>query len=153
VAVIWQGSVPGWQAADTAARARGWKLLSLEVRGPDDIDAAFKAAADALRTPDDVLVRAPLRARQAGHRRARSLPAIYELRRFVEVSGLMFYGVDDNNIWRHAAAYVGKILKGAGRRSSGRAATSSVGDQHEAAKALGLAIPQHVLLRADELIE
>ena len=158
VAVIWQGSVPGWQAADTAARARGWKLLSLEVRGPDDIDAAFKAAADARAGALLVFASAPLfvHAKQVTDLAARyRLPAIYELRRFLEVGGLMFYGVDDNNIWRHAAAYVDKILKGArpGDLPVEQPTKFELVINMRAAKALGLAIPQHVLLRADELIE
>jgi putative ABC transport system substrate-binding protein len=158
VAVIWQGSVPGWQAAETAAGARGWKLLSLEVRGPDGIDAAFKAAAEARAGGLLVFASPPLfvHAKQVADLAARyRLPAIYVLRRFVEVGGLMFYGVDDNDIWRHAAAYVDKVLKGASPADLPveQPTKFSFVINRKAAKALGLAIPQRVLLRADEVIE
>ena len=89
LAVIWQGSVPGWQAADTAAEA-GWKLLSLEVRGPDDIDAAFEAAADARAGALLVFASAPLfvHAKRVTDLAARyRLPAIYELGDFSRSAG------------------------------------------------------------------
>ena len=67
----------------------------------------------------------------------------------------MFYGVDDNDIWRQAAGYVDKILKGA------RPADLPVEQptklrfviNRKAAKTLRLAIPERVLMRADEIIE
>jgi putative ABC transport system substrate-binding protein len=114
------------QGAASAALARGWKLLSLEVRSPGDIDAAFKAASDARVGSLLVFASTPLFV-HAQHvtdlARKYRLPAMYELRRFVEAGGLMSYGVDDKDIWRHAASYVDKILKGApARQPADRAA-------------------------------
>ena len=82
-------------------------------------------------------------------------PAMYELRRFVEVGGLMSYGSDDNDIWRRAAAHVDKILKGA------KPADLPVEQPTKfellinlkPAKVLGLTIPQSLRLRADEVIQ
>ena len=158
MAVIWGGSLPGRQAVEMAAGARGWKLLSLEVRGPDGIDAAFKAAAEARVGGLLVFASTPLfvHAKQVADLAARyRLPAVYELRRFVEVGGLMFYGVDDNDIWRHAAVYVDKILKGAspGNLPVEQPTKFRFVINLKAARALGLAIPQRVLVRADEVIE
>jgi putative ABC transport system substrate-binding protein len=159
VAVLWErGGLLNWQAAETAARARGWKLLSLELGSAGEIEAAFKAAADARAGALFVFATAPLfvHARQVAELAARyRLPAMYELRRFVEVGGLMSYGVDDNDIWRHASRYVDKILKGA------KPADLPVEQPTKflmiinlkTAKALGLTIPQSLLLRADEVIE
>jgi putative ABC transport system substrate-binding protein len=83
------------------------------------------------------------------------LPALYELRPFVEAGGLMSYSADLNDIWRHAATYVDKILKGA------KPADLPVEQPTRfelvinlaTAKALGLTIPQSLLLRADEVIQ
>ena len=158
VGVVWEGEAGGWQTTQTAAHARGWKLLSLEVHGPDGIDAAFRSAAEARVGSLLVFASSPLfvHAEQVASLAAKyRLPAIYELRRFVEVGGLMFYGVDDNDIWRQAAAFVDKILKGA------RPADLPVEQptqlrfviNRRAAKTLRLAIPQRVLMRADEIIE
>jgi putative ABC transport system substrate-binding protein len=158
VAVLWEGSPQGWQTAEAAARARGWKLLSQEVRDPADIDAAFKAIVAA--KAGAVLVFASpalfVNARQVTELAATyRLPAVYELQRFVEVGGLMSYGVDDTEIWRHAATYVDKILKGA------KAAELPVEQPTQfrlvismkAARLLGLRMPRQVLLRADEVLE
>lgn len=158
LAVLWEGSPQGWQTAEAAARVRGWKLFSQEVRGRADINAAFKAIVDARAGGVLVLASPPLfvNARQVTELAAKyRLPAVYELQRFVEVGGLMSYGVDDTAIWRHAATYVDKILKGA------KAAELPVEQPTEfklvismkAARQLGLQMPQQVLLRADEVLE
>ncbi len=146
------------QAAEAAARARGWKLLLLEIRDAGDIDAAFKAATDAragaLAVPASPLLF--VQARRVTELAARyQLPAIYELRPFVEAGGLMSYSADLNDIWRHAATYVVKILKGAkpGDLPVEQPTKFELVINLKTAKALGLRIPQALLLRADEVIQ
>jgi putative ABC transport system substrate-binding protein len=76
------------------------------------------------------------------------------LRRFVEAGGLMSYGVDDKDIWRHAASYVDKILKGAQPASLPieQPTKLELVINQNAAKALELTIPRSVLVQADEVI-
>jgi len=86
---------------------------------------------------------------------ANRLPTVYGLRDFVDAGGLMSYGPNVFDLWRHAATYVDKILKGA------KPADLPVEQPTKfelvlnlrTAKALGLTIPQSVLLRADKLIQ
>lgn len=122
VAVLWcpeyAGIPPQWSAAQVAARTLGIQLQSLEVWGPDDIEAALEAAtrnsAQALVVFDCALF-GPLPTLQriidltAKHR----LPAIYQLRRYVEAGGLIAYGVRAPDLSRRVATLVDKILKGA----------------------------------------
>jgi putative tryptophan/tyrosine transport system substrate-binding protein len=156
VAVLWQGPI-GVQAAASAAQVRGWKLLSFEVRSPGDIDAAFKAAGDARAGSLLVFASTPLFV-HAQHVTDLAikyrLPAMYELRRFVDVGGLMSYGVDDKDIWRHAASYVDKILKGAQPASLPIEQPTKLEFvvNLNAARALELTIPRSVLVHADEVI-
>jgi putative ABC transport system substrate-binding protein len=83
------------------------------------------------------------------------LPAIFAWRVFVDAGGLMSFGASLSDLWRRAATYVDKILKGA------KPADLPVEDPTKyelvinlkAAKALGLTIPQSLLLRADEVIQ
>jgi putative ABC transport system substrate-binding protein len=159
VAVLWNRlNLRSWQAAEVAARERGWKLLSLEIREAGEIEAAFKAATAA--RAGAVLVTAPGllfgRARRVAELAARSrLPAMYAVRPYVEAGGLISYGADFIEIFRRAAVFVDKILKGA------KPADLPVEQPTKfelvinlrTAKALGLTIPPSVLGRADQVIQ
>ena len=142
----------------TAAQSFGIEALSLDVRNRDDIGLAFEAAVK--RQVDALIVQngAPTQANMqltvdlaARHR----LPAIYASREFVDVGGLMTYGVSYPDLYRRAAAYVDKILRGA------RPADLPIQQPTKlelvinlkTAKALGLTISELFLLRADEVIE
>ncbi|MBM2844686.1 MAG: transporter substrate-binding protein [Anaerolineales bacterium] len=150
IAVLWQ---PGGQgertdkdmlkAADVAARALGVRLQVVEARGPAEFDRAFsdmtRARAGALTvlgSPMFFSERRRLVDLAAKHR----LPAVYSARDSVDAGGLMAYGLNFADMFRRAATYVDKILKGAkpGLKT---------------AKALGLTIPQSLLGRADEVIQ
>ncbi len=161
VAVLWthasRNSLRYWQAAESAARARGWKLLKLEIRDPGEIDGAFKAAAEAhAGALLDLATRLTFaRARQVAELAARRrLPAMYDLREYVEAGGLISYGADVNDIWRRAATYVDKILKGAkpGDLPVEQPTKFELVINLKTAKALGLTIPPSLLARADEVI-
>src|SRR5262249_32159390 len=83
------------------------------------------------------------------------LPTIYPSREFVEVGGLMAYGVDFANLFTRAAGYVDQILKGAspGDIPIYQAAKFELVINVKAANAIGLTIPPALVLRADEVIE
>ena len=159
VGVLWDhSSILDWRAAQAAARARGWKLLSLEIRDASEIEGAFKAATDA--RAGALLVLAPgilfPNARRVSQLSAKTrLPSMYGLREYVEAGGLISYGADITDMWRRAAVFVDKILKGA------KPADLPVEQptkfefviNMKTAKTLGLTIPPSLLLRADQLIE
>jgi putative ABC transport system substrate-binding protein len=162
VAVLWANlnanSPRYWEAADAAARKRGWKLLKLEIRNAGEIEEAFKTAtnarAGALLTVASGLIFG--HARQVAELAAANrLPAMYDLRPYVEAGGLIAYGPDLDEIWRRAATFVDKILKGA------RPAELPVEQPSKfelvlnlkAAKALGLTVPPSLLARVDQVIE
>jgi len=118
VAVLWDRRMGtlSWQAAEAAARARGWKLLSLEIRDAGEIEGAFKAATGA--RAGALLVNAGTlldpHARRIAELAAKSrLPAMYSLRFYVEAGGLISYSADIIEGYRRAAVFVDKILKGA----------------------------------------
>jgi putative ABC transport system substrate-binding protein len=163
VAVLWSRTDRtrpsyAWQAAESAARDRGWKLISLEIQDAAEIEGAFKEAARARAGglfvhPTGHLDRHALRIAELAEKGR--LPAVYGLRYYVEVGGLMSYAPDSIDMFRRSAAFVDKILKGA------RPADLPVEQPTKfellinlkAAKAIGLAVPQHVLSRADEILQ
>ena len=83
------------------------------------------------------------------------LPTMYELRPYVEAGGLLSYGADIYAIWRQAAGFVDRILKGAkpGDLPIEQPTKFELVVNMKTAKALGLAIPSSLLLRADEVIQ
>jgi putative ABC transport system substrate-binding protein len=159
VAVLWdRGSRSPWEAAQAAAKSRGWKLLSLEIKDTGDIEAALKSAyaarAGALLVPSgNISFRNRQRIAELATRYR--LPGMFDLRPFVEAGGLMSYGADLIDIWRQSARFVDKILKGA------KPADLPVEQptkfelivNGKTAKFLGIKIPQPLLLRANEVIE
>jgi ABC-type uncharacterized transport system substrate-binding protein len=165
VAVLWQPGAFGdrtdkdlLKRTDVAARALGVRLQVVEARGPADFDRAFsdmtRARAGALTVLPSTMFSNERRRfvdLAAKHR----LPAVYQWREFVDAGGLMSYGPNLVDLFRRAASYVDKILKGA------KPADLPV-DQPtkfelminlKTAKALGLTIRPSVLARADEVIE
>ncbi len=131
--------------------------MLVEVRDGGAIDAAFKAASDGHANAVLVLAAGVLfpRAQQVAEVAAkRRLPAIYELRQYVDAGGLISYGANINQIWRQAAGFVDKILKGAkaGDLPIEQPTKFELVIKLKAAKALGLNVPSAVLLRADEVI-
>jgi putative ABC transport system substrate-binding protein len=165
VAVLWapadtaeQQAKTTLEAAEVAARALGVRLHVVEARGPGDFDRAFSEMA---RARADALVVLGGRMFFEERRRlvdlaARSrLPAVYSLRESADAGGLMSYGANLKDLYRRAATYVDKILKGAnpGDLPIEQASTFELVINLKTAKALGLTIPPSVLARADQVIE
>jgi putative ABC transport system substrate-binding protein len=159
VGVIWdRPSILDWQAAEAAARERGWKLLSLEIRDTADIEGTFKAATGAragallVSAAGILFPRAQWLAELSTKNR---LPAVYGLREYVEAGGLISYGPEINDIWRRAAVFVDKIFKGAKPADLPveQPTKFELVINLKTAKALGLTIPPSVFGRADQVIE
>jgi putative ABC transport system substrate-binding protein len=143
---------------EAAARALGVHLQLLEVRDPKDIDKALQIATTsrthALVVLDDALLftyRTTIVKLAAKNR----LAAIYGFREFVEAGGLMAYAANLADMYRRAATYVDRILKGAKPADLPieQPTTFELVINLKTAKALGLTIPPAVLARADEIIE
>jgi putative tryptophan/tyrosine transport system substrate-binding protein len=158
VAYLWNPGSPGTAPAmREAARALGLQLQSLEVRSAKDFDGAFEAVlkehAQAL-TAASVPVIAINQQRIVDFAAKNRLPAIYPYSEFIDAGGLMFYGVNFLDLFRRAAIYVDKILKGAKPADlpfeQPRKFEFVV--NLKAAKQIGLAIPPNVLARADRVI-
>ena len=144
--------------ARLGARALGVDLRIHEVRAPGDLDRTFTALMR--KRPDALLVSATpaamLQRRQIVDLAARSrLPAMYGFREPVEAGGLVSYGPSLSDMFHHAATYVDKILKGAkpGDLPVEQPTKFELVINLKTAKALGLTIPQSLLLRADEIIQ
>ena len=146
------------ESVDAAAKALGLQPRFLEVRHPTEIDAAF--ATMARERPHALLVMSsPMlssqRLRIVGLAARHRLPAMYQWREFAEAGGLMSYGANILDLYRRAAVYVDKILRGAKPADLPveQASKYELVINLKTAKALGLRIPQSVLGRADQVIE
>ncbi len=140
-----------------AARKLGLDVDTLEIRRPEDIAPAFgalKSGAQALYVCTDSLVNA-YHARINTLALGARLPTIYSTRAFLEAGGLMSYGANNADLFRRAADYVDKILRGAkpGEIPVEQPTKFELGINLKTAKALGLTIPEAFLRRADEVIE
>src|SRR5712692_4866435 len=144
--------------ADVAARALGVRLQVVEARGPEDFDRAFsdmtRARADAV-TVQSTNIFFIERRRLVDLAAKNRLPAMYLTREFVDAGGFMSYGPNVADLFRRAATYVDKILKGAkpGDLPIEQPTKFELVINLKTAKALGLTIPQSVLGRADEIIQ
>jgi ABC-type uncharacterized transport system substrate-binding protein len=151
------GTPQALREINVAAGAFGVQVQYLEVRGPKDIETAFRAAgkerADAALVLPSYLIS---QRRQVTDLAVKSrLPVIYPRPEYVEDGGLVFYGASITDLYRRAATYVDKILKGA------KPADLPIEQPKKfeliinlkAAKQIGLTIPPNVLARADKVIK
>lgn len=146
------------QELDSAGRALGLTLLVHEVREPADVERAFAemvgqrvAAVFAVPNPFVYSRRQQILELAARYR----LPGAFGFREFVDGGGLVYYGIDLPTMWRRAAVFVEKILKGArpAELPVEQPTTFELIVNLRTAKSLGLAIPPGVLLRANRVIE
>jgi putative tryptophan/tyrosine transport system substrate-binding protein len=165
VAVLWQPGGHGERTdkdmrkeAEVAARALGVRLQLVEARGPADLDRAFsdmtKARAGALTVLPSAMLFTERR-RLADLAARNRLPAVYPAREYVDAGGLMAYGANVADLFRRAATYVDKILKGAkpAELPVEQPTKFELVINLKTAKALGLTIPPSLLQRADEVIQ
>ena len=162
MAVLWYEPNPGADIAvgaiKAASRELGLQLLLLPVHGPADLVGAFQAAArgrvEALIVIDDVVTtqhRVEILSLAATH----SLAVVSQYRAFAEAGALLAYGPNTSTMYRRAAYYVDRILKGAdaGDLPVEQPTKFDLAINLKTAKALGVTIPPTLLARADEVIE
>jgi len=149
---------PRLRAAALAAQGLRVHLEPIEARTPSELDKAFATMMRA-RVGGVLVLSDPMfndEARRLAQLASTSgLPAIYGFRMWVDAGGLMSYGPDFPNLFHRAAAYVDKILKGAkpGDLPVEQPTKFDLVINLKTAKALGLTIPQSILVRADEIIQ
>jgi putative tryptophan/tyrosine transport system substrate-binding protein len=155
--IDYSAAVLDMREVQAAGRLHGLDLFSFEIRRAEDIAPALeklRGRADALYVCTDALV-ATHRVRIATLANAARLPTMHSAREYVAAGGLISYGPSYLDLFRRAANYVDKILRGA------KPADLPVEQPTKfnlvinltTAKALGLTIPESFLLRADEVIE
>ncbi len=165
VAILWDANMRPFELAvkqtEAAAKALGLQLQVLGLRAHDDLDPAF--AAMVLEEAQAVIVAVPAGSPRFGENPAATaammarhkLPAAYAEREYAQAGGLVSYGPSYPDLFRRAAHYVDKIIKGA------RPADLPVEEPTRfelvvnlrAAEALGLTVPASILARADAVIE
>ena len=152
------GQAPVLKAVQTAAQKAGVRILPVEARNPQEIESAFSTMtrenANAVLVINDAVFTQQLRqiAELAIKNR---LPAIGVQGQFAEVGGLMSYGPSSEDQYRRAATIVDKIFRGArpGDLPVEQPTKFALIVNGKTAKALGLTIPQSLLISADKVIE
>ena len=162
VAVLGTSTRPGnaqsLKETELAAGAFGVKLQYLDILGHKDIETAFRAASKGRANAVLVLTSAVAisqRTQITDLAVKNRLPAIYDGAEFVEDGGLMTYSASQNDLYRRAATYVDKILKGAkpGDLPVEQPTKFELVVNLKTARQIGLTIPSHILLRADKVIK
>jgi putative ABC transport system substrate-binding protein len=165
VAVLWQPGALGertdkdmLKGAEVAARALGVRLQFVEARGPADFDRAFSDMTGARAGALTVLPSAMFfgeRNRLVALAAKNRLPTVFPWREGVDAGGLMAYGPNIADLYRRAATYVDKVLKGAkpGDLPVEQPTKFELVINLKTAKALGLTIPPSLLARADHVVE
>jgi putative tryptophan/tyrosine transport system substrate-binding protein len=144
-------------AIEAAAPALGVQVVGVPIATATDIDALDRVA----QAPDGGLIVVPgppnraIRERVIATAARHRLPAIYAYRYYAEDGGLLSYGIDGVDTMRRVAAYVDRILRGerAGDLPVQQPTTFELIVNLKTARALGMTVPQAILLRADEVIE
>jgi putative tryptophan/tyrosine transport system substrate-binding protein len=162
VGLVWdprfQPALPEFKEIEETARALNLALVPTSVRGPDDFEPALAAIvrqrADAVILGSSVIFVGYWQ-RMAELTVQARLPAIFYRREFVEAGGLMSFGTNYTDMYRRAAAYVDKILRGAHPADLPveQPTKFELVINLKSAKTIGLAIPPMLLARADEVIE
>jgi len=161
VGVLWnptdQGSAQGFKEIEIAAPTLGLEVQSLQVRSPSNFESAFKAAiagqARALQVLGSGLINSH-RNRIIEFATKNRLPTMFADAALVQAGGLMSYGPNAPDLYRRAAVYVDKILKGAnpGDLPVEQPKKFEFVINLKTAKQIGLTIPPNVLARADKVI-
>jgi putative ABC transport system substrate-binding protein len=161
VTVIWNPSnavhQPAVDAIEAAAKPLGIAVQHAKVQGPADIESAFSAIStrrDSLLILEDALTN--VYSKRIADLAARNrLPSIFGLTTFAEAGGLMAYGPNRPELWGRAAIFVDKILRGAkpAELPVEQSTRFDLVINLKTAKALGLTLPQSLLLRADQILE
>jgi putative ABC transport system substrate-binding protein len=162
VAVLWNAADGGmslrFRAIQSAARTLGATVRPLGVQEPGDFDQAFAAIVQ--ERPDALLVIVDLltfsnRQRIIEFAAQHRVPTMYEVRGFVNAGGLISYGPIADDVERRAAAYVDKILRGArpAQLPVEQPTRFELAVNLKTAIAIGLAVPQSILIRADQVIQ
>lgn len=163
VAFLWnpdvRGAVLDYNQTEAAARSLSLQLQSVEVPRAEDFDRAFsaitKGSAQALIVPGQNPVGFAKRGQIASFTHKNRLPSMFGQSEYVDAGGLMSYGPSNTGLWRHAATYVDKILKGAKPADLPveRPTKFELMINLRTAKQIGLTIPQSMLYRADKVIK
>jgi putative ABC transport system substrate-binding protein len=158
VTFVWDpASALGFKEAKIAAGNLGLNIQIAEVRNPNELESALELAiserAGGLIVPSNI--GAAYRTQIVTFSAKNRLPAVYEERESVEAGGLMSYGPNRNDLFRRAATYVDKILKGAkpGDLPVEQPTKFEMVINLKTAKQIGLTIPPNVLARADRVIK
>ena len=135
-------------------QATGVTIDAVMIRGAEELEAAFQAMEQ--KRPDAIIVQASLPAKRVAELALRyRLPSVGIIRAFVEQGGLMTYSFAEADMYRQAAIYVDKILKGARPADLPvqQPTKFELSINLKTAKALGITVPRELLARADQVIE
>jgi putative ABC transport system substrate-binding protein len=148
-----------WRDVERAARPLGLQLLRFDVPNVEAMNDAFaqavKQGVGAMIVGSEVIAALDRQRAVIDLAARHKLPVIYPGRQAVDAGGLISYGVDYPHLYHRAASYVDRILKGAkpGDLPIEQPTKLELVINLKAAKALGIAVPQRLLLRADQVIE